>query len=279
MRSCARPPHPAFILLSLLVSAVIGGAPGAAPLPEEERIGRKLADAVIESARAYAQAGRRDWVACDAGAAAGGAAGGGAGTIAATTPICDAERDVAGAITQAALLREEERRAGTEDIGGTEAACYSWLIDKGLDSRQSIVRLHVLMRLFDLCDQGSFMTEEGKRRCPDYVEKGCLLVLRRDSNGLNRQVALEILGAGYASEASGGVLQDLAVRPARASAECRKVFTGGTGPGDLVSLDDVNRKYGNSRSPCEGELSRGLLKALQDQRDESHATRPAEPGH
>jgi hypothetical protein len=229
----------------------------AQPIPEDERIGRKLAEAVVESARAYAQAGRRDWVACDAGAAA-------------TTPqICDAEQAVTSAVSQAALLREEDRRAGREDTGATEAACYSWLIDKGLDSRQSIVRLHVLMRMFDLCDEGSFMSGEGKRRCPDFVEKGCLMILHRDSNGLNRQVALEILGAGYASEASAAVLEDLAVRPAHTTLECRKVFTGGSEPGDPISLDAVNRKYGNTRSPCEGEFSRALLKALQDQRDQS----------
>jgi hypothetical protein len=260
--------------MSLLVSAVIWNAMAAAPTPEDERIGRKLADAVIESARAYAQAGRRDWVACDDGAVTGGA-----GTVAATAPICDAERAVTGAVAQAALLREEDRRAGAEDSGATEAACYSWLLDKGLDSRQSIVRLHVLMRMFDLCDQGSFMTEEGKRRCPDYVEKGCLVVLHRDSNGLNRQVALEILGAGYASAASAGVLEDLVAKPVRSSAACRKVFTGGTDAGDPVSLDDVNRKYGNARSPCEGELSRALLKALQVQRDQAGPTRPSDPTH
>jgi len=229
----------------------------ASPIPEDERIGRRLADAVIESARAYAQAGRRDWVACDAGAAA------------ATQQICAAEQAVAGAITQATVLREEDRRAGREDVGATEAAAYSWLIDKGLDSRQSIVRLHVLMRIFDLCDQGAFMSEVGKRRCPDFVEKGCLLVLHRDSNGLNRQVALEILGAGYASDASVGVLEDLAAKPARTALECRRVFTGGTDAGEPVSLDAVNRAYGNARSPCEHELSRGLLKALQDQRDQA----------
>src|SRR5258705_47869 len=193
-------PRPIAVLASILLCAVAGSAVAAAPMPEDERIGRKLADAVIESARAYAQAGRRDWVACDDVAVTGGA-----GTVAATAPICDTERAVTGAVAQAALLREEDRRAGTEDTGATEAACYSWLLDKGLDSRQSIVRLHVLLRMFDLCDQRSCMTEEGKRHCPDYVEKGCLIVLHRDSNGLNRQVALEILGAGYASAASAGV--------------------------------------------------------------------------
>lgn len=274
MRFRRRPPHLSFVLASLVVPAVFGIALAAAPLPEDERIGRRLADAVIGSARAYAQAGRRDWVACDASATSGGA-----GTVAATTPICDAEKAVAGAITQAALLREEDRRAGREDTGATEAACYSWLIDQGLDSRQSIVRLHVLVRMFDLCDQGTFMTEEGKRHCPDFVEQGCLLVLHRDSNGLNRQVALEILGAGYASEASAGMLQDLAARPKRSSAECRRVFNEGDGRGDPIGLDDMNRIYGNSRSPCEGELSRALLKALQAQRDQGPPAPPADPGN
>src|SRR5712671_4100417 len=125
MRPRVRRPYPPAILMSLLVSAVFRSAMAAAPLPEDERIGRRLADAVMESARAYAQAGRRDWVACDAGAAAGGA-----GATAAATSICDAEQAVAGAIAQAALLREEDRRAGAEDTGATEAACYSWLIDK-----------------------------------------------------------------------------------------------------------------------------------------------------
>jgi len=271
------PPRPRVLLAAILLSAATGSAPAAPPLPEDERIGRKLAEAIVESARTYAQAGRRDWVACDAPAAGGAAAG--AGATDATQPICDAERAVASAVAQAALLREEDRRAGVGDAGATEAACYSWLIDRGLDSRQSIVRLHVLTRMFDLCDQGSFMTEEGKRSCPDYVEKGCLLILRRDSNGLNRQVALEILGAGYASEASDGVLEDLVAKPVRSSAECRKVFTGGTDTGNPVSLDDVNGKYGNTRSPCEGELSRGLLKALQDQRDQASPNRPADPAH
>jgi hypothetical protein len=257
----------------MLLSAAIGSALAAPPLPEDERIGRKLAEAILASARAYAQAGRRDWVACDAPAAGGAAAG--AGATEAIRSICDAEQAVTGAINQAALLREEDRRAGVADTGTTEAACYSWLVDKGLDSRQSIVRLHVLMRMFDLCDQGSFMTEEGKRRCPDDVERGCLLILRHDSNGLNRQVALEILGAGYASEASDGVLEDLVAKPARSSAECRKVFTGGTSyGGEPVGLDDVNRKYGNARSPCERELSRALLKALQDQRNQATIATP-----
>jgi hypothetical protein len=277
MRHRPAPPRPRVLLAVVLLSAAVGSAPAAPPLPEDERIGRKLAEAVIESARAYAQAGRRDWVACDAPAAGGAAAG--AGATDATQPICSAEQGVASAVAQAALLREEDRRAGAGDTGATEAACYSWLLDKGLDSRQSIVRLHVLMRMFDLCDQGSFMTEEGKRRCPDYVEKGCLLVLRHDSNGLNRQVALEILGAGYASEASDGVLEDLVAKPVRSSAECRKVFTGGTDAGDPVSLEDINRKYGNARSPCERELSRGLLKALQDQRNQASPTRPSDPAN
>ena len=268
------PSLPRALLAVVLLSTALGSGHAAAPLPEDERIGRKLAEAILESARTYAQAGRRDWVACDAPAAGDGVAG--AGATGATQPICRAEQAVANATAQAALLREEDRRAGIEDTGATEAACYSWLIDKGLDSRQSIVRLHVLMRMFDLCDQGAFMTEEGKRRCPDEVEKGCLLILRRDSNGLNRQVALEILGAGYASEASDGVLEDLVAKPVRSSAVCRKVFTGGTEPGDPVSLDDVNRKYGNARSPCERELARGLLKALQDQRDQAGPTRPAD---
>jgi hypothetical protein len=56
--------------------------------------------------------------------------------------------------------------------------------------------------------------------------------------------------------------------------QCRKVFTGetapgGSQPGGPVSLDAVNKQYGNARSPCEHELSRGLLKALQDQRDQA----------
>ena len=265
------------LLALVLLSAAVGSAPAAPPLPEDERIGRKLAEAILASARAYAQAGRRDWVACDAPGADDGAAR--AAATGATRAICVAEQAVASAFAQAALLRQEDRRAGVEDTGATEAACYSWLIDKGLDSRQSIVRLHVLMRMFDLCDQGSFMTEEGKRRCPDDVEKGCLLVLRRDSNGLNRQVALEILGAGYASEASDGVLEDLVARPVRSSAVCRKVFTGGTEPSDSVGLDDVNRAYGNARSPCERELSRELLKALQDQRNQAGPARPADPAN
>ena len=268
------PPVPRALLALTLLCTAIGSAPAAPPLPEDERIGRKLAEAILASARAYAQAGRRDWAACDASGAGDGDVR--AGAAGATRAICDAEQAVTGAIAQAALLREEDRRAGVEDTGATEAACYSWLIDKGLDSRQSIVRLHVLMRMFDLCDQGSFMTDEGKRRCPDDVEKGCLLVLRRDSNGLNRQVALEILGAGYASEASDGVLEELVAKPVRSSAVCRKVFTGGAEPSDAVRLDDVNRAYGNARSPCERELSRGLLKALQDQRNQAGPTRPSD---
>src|SRR6058998_787800 len=111
--------------LFLLSSAVVGGGQAAPAPTEDARIGRRLADAVIASARTYAQAGRRDWVVCGAPGGAG-EGGGGAGAAGATQTICDAEQVVASAIAQAAVLREEERRAGAEDAGTTEAASYSW---------------------------------------------------------------------------------------------------------------------------------------------------------
>jgi hypothetical protein len=267
---------PALALVSAPVFVSAGVAFGAPPVPESERIGRRLAEAVIDSARAYAQEGRRDLVACDASGAYGGGSPGGAeagreAIPTGTGPICAAENAIVAARRQAALLRDEERRAGVEDTGGTEAACFNWLIDKGLDSRQSIVRLHVLMRMFELCDQPDFMSEEGRRRCADYVEKGCLVILHRDSNGLNRQVALEILGGGYASDASTVVLEDLATRPARGGGTCRKAFSEATETPGTVSLDALNREYGNGRSPCEVGMSRELLKSLQKQRNEARS--------
>jgi len=230
-----------------VVAACSGQADG------ENDLGAKLAQATLASARAYASEGRRNWLNCEDQIM---------GEIE-MTAVCAAEKSIAESLRGIQQLRGDWGDKGPEYARTAEAKYFHILLNEGIGSENPIVRLHVLTRMFAFCDDGEYMTKDGKARCGEEVESGCLRILEQDSDGLNRQVALEILGMGYASSASESKLGQIASIPNRKGERCIRVFENGSQQGEGTDLDRLAKEYDNKLSPCERELARQALKVLR----------------
>ena len=168
----ARSPVPRFFLLC----AVAGSAVAAPPIAEDERIGkpprrhqapgRTLRMRTEGLGRLWRRRGNRRAGPCR------------------DRPICDAEQAVSPAPTQPARGGSPGRRRTPG-----EAACYSWLLDKGLDL--AIVRLHVRSEC-STCATGAPSDQE-RRRCRTTSRAASMCRTQRSQSS----VALEILGTGY----------------------------------------------------------------------------------
>ena len=225
---------------------------------DEEVIGHRLAKAMIESAEAYSRLGQRNWIAC---------------TVRSRRPdgvsvkeICEAEVRIVEHLTRAAELRASWGGFGPEYPRTMEAEFFRVVIDEGLTSESEIVRLHLLLRLYDFCEVPQVLSREGKTHCPRDVERACQMILESDSDPLNRQVGLEILRHGYASTNSMAMLAEIAGISENGGKECVRVFEDGSEseykPPDL---DALRTSFGLRSSQCEKQLAQEILTRLQSE--------------
>jgi LPS O-antigen subunit length determinant protein (WzzB/FepE family) len=261
-------PNPLFLKLARMVNVLLVIAlvvPSAFTMgermkTEEEVVGTRWARSIITIAKSYAAAERRNPVECD--------------MVEndrkrdELSNICKATLPVAGVIDDVERLRDAWAWVGPEYPRSVEATCFRLLIEEGLESESPIARFLVLAAIFDMCDEPKFLTEVGADHCAREVEAAALRTLESDPDDLNRQLVLEMLAMGYATDDSKGMLLEIAKEPTEPDTRCVRVFSGDTSTDGNrgVDLDALARELHERRSPCESQLAKEALEAIVVQR-------------
>ncbi len=132
----------------------------------------------------------------------------------------------------------------------------------GLRSSSNLIRWHVLTNIFGACDEPSALSALGKKECGREVESACMETLKSDTDPMNRQLALEILGMGYAGIAAKPVLEQIAAASSGKGSRCPRIFDQEK-KGDAQYLKQIEEGYAKGLYSCEVELASEAIKSIK----------------
>ncbi len=131
-------------------------------------------------------------------------------------------------------------------------------LKKGLASPEPLVRWHVLGAIYGVCEEPKILSDAGAKGCGEEVEGACVEILTKDNDPMNRQLALEVLGAGYAGAKSRRCLEVIGANAADKSERCPRIVSSEKG-GDEEVLKDLEEGYRAGKYACERELANEAL--------------------